>query len=247
MKYGDPEKTGWSPRRRFRFGYFLPADYYEALVRKLVRRNSYDWIDVGGGKALFPTNSKLAQEVAAHSRSLVGVDPSENINANPYLHGRVQSRLEDYQTDARFDLATLRMVAEHVSDPKVMVSALECLVRPGGIVVILTPHLWSFSTFISRLLPNAVHAPIAKLFWRSEDEDVFPTVYRMNRRVNLDRWFSAAGFTNLYFTYLDDLSIFGRFKWLSYVELLVWKVLNGLGLHYPENCILAVYGRDRAE
>ena len=60
MRYGDPKTTGWSPRRRFKYGYCLPGEVYEATVRKLVNSDT-KWIDVGGGGALFPDNIPLAE------------------------------------------------------------------------------------------------------------------------------------------------------------------------------------------
>ena len=36
IKYGDPSTTGWSPRRRLKYGYYTPGDIYEATVRKYV-------------------------------------------------------------------------------------------------------------------------------------------------------------------------------------------------------------------
>ncbi len=240
MKYGDPETTGWSPRRRLRFDYFPPTEYYEALVSNLVS-DDIDWIDVGGGRSLFPSNPSLAQRLSQQVRRLVGVDPTENIRANPYLHEHVQCRLEEYQTDTLFHLATLRMVAEHISEPQGLIRGLRRLLHPGGLVVVFTPNLWSASTVVSRLLPFRLHAPIARFFWGSDDDDVFPTVYRMNTRNHLTKLFERFGFQELYFAYLDDLSIFGQFKRLNYVELLVWRALKVMHIRYPENCLLAVY------
>ena len=240
MKYGYPETTGWSLRRRLGFNYFHPADYYEALVSRLVS-TSTDWLDVGGGQSLFPSNASLAQTLSQRARRLVGVDPTENICANPYLHERIQCRIEEYQTDARFDLATLRMVAEHIAEPRKLIESFHRLLRPGGLVVIFTPYLWSPSTTASRLLPFRLHAPIARLFWRADDEDVFPTVYKMNTRKQLTALFEESGFQELYFAYLDDLAIFGRFKRLSYLELLLRSALRRFHIRYPETCLLAVY------
>src|SRR5689334_9743407 len=62
-KYGTPEGVGWLPQRRFRFGYYLPAEIYEALVAKLVVSGCV-WLDVGGGDAVFPHNPGLARELA---------------------------------------------------------------------------------------------------------------------------------------------------------------------------------------
>ena len=63
---------------------------------------------------------------------VVAVDPSDNVRRNPYANERVHSLLEDYHTDRTFQVATLRMVAEHVTDPHRLVQALHRLLRPVG-------------------------------------------------------------------------------------------------------------------
>jgi SAM-dependent methyltransferase len=240
MKYGDPKQTGWSPRRRLAFNYYHPAEYYEALISKLVSKD-VDWLDVGSGRSPFPSNDPLAKALCQAVHRLVGIDPTENIYTNPYVHERVQCPFEDYQSEARFDLATFRMVAEHIGDPSKVIRALQRVLRPGGLVVIFTPHLWSATTMLSRLLPFKLHAPIAGVFWGSDDEDVFPTFYRMNMRKQLRKLFGGFGFRELYFAYLDDLSVFSRFKWLGYIELSVWSALHRMHARYPETCLLAAY------
>lgn len=245
LKYGDVDKIGWAPRRRLAFGYFHPAEYYEALVQKLAV-GDIEWIDIGCGRSLFPSNEPLAHALSQRVRRLVGVDPSENVEANPYVHESVRCPLERYTTDTRFDLATLRMVAEHVADPAALVQVLSRLVKPGGLVVVFTPYLWSPSSVVSRILPFKLHDPIVKWLWGSESEDVFPTVYRMNTRNQLAERFNAAGFEEIYFRYLDDLSLFARFRLLNYVELILWRLSRTLRIRYPESCLLGVYQRSAA-
>src|SRR5215211_6004236 len=92
-KYGDPAEVGWSPRRRHRFRYFLPADIYEAVVARY-SSPGVSWLDVGGGHAIFPDNPKLARELVARCRRVVAVDPCDNVHRNPFVHERVQSLLE---------------------------------------------------------------------------------------------------------------------------------------------------------
>ena len=240
LKYGDPATTGWSPRRRFEFGYYQPADYYEALIEKLVTADT-DWIDIGGGGALFPDNQPLSKLLSERARRLVAVDPSDNLDSNPYPQERAKCMIEDYQTSAQFDLATFRMVAEHITNPATVVNALNRLLRPHGMVVIFTVNRWSPVTMVSSLVPFSLHHPIKKLFWEGDEEDTFPTAYLMNTREQLQSVFAAGGFEERYFAYLDDLSVFGRFKSLNYVELAGWRAMNGLGMTYPENCLLGVY------
>ncbi len=117
QKYGAPETTGWAPRRRFRFGYYLPADAYECLVSQNVAAGC-SWLDVGGGHSIFPNNTELASTLVLRCATVVAVDPSENVLKNTFVHERVRSKLEDYAPSRQFGLATLRMVVEHVPNPK---------------------------------------------------------------------------------------------------------------------------------
>ena len=138
QKHGTPESLGSAPRRRYRFGYFSSADYYETAVSKVVKPGC-SWIDVGGGHAVFPENHKLAQVLAKRASWLVALDPSENVLKNDFAHEKVQHLLEDYRTEKTFDLATTRMVVEHVVSPISFVAALSRLIKPGGYAVVTSP------------------------------------------------------------------------------------------------------------
>jgi 2-polyprenyl-3-methyl-5-hydroxy-6-metoxy-1,4-benzoquinol methylase len=244
QKYGHVRETGWSPRQRHTFGYYLPADIYEALLTRVIAPGC-DWLDVGGGRHIFPENAGLSRTLADRCATVVAIDPSDNVRENPYVHERVQSILEEYQTERTFDVATLRMVAEHVVEPERMVQALHRLLRPSGVVVIFTVHSQSPLTILSRALPFRWHHPIKKLFWGGEEEDTFPVQYKMNSRPVLRRLFEAHGFREVSFAYLDDLSTLGQFRIGSYLELCWWRALKALGLRYPENCLLGVYQKAR--
>lgn len=239
-KYGDPAETGWSPRRRHSFRYYLPADIYETVVARCVLPGC-NWLDVGGGHAIFPENPSLARELVARSCHVTAVDPSENVHRNEFVNERVQSRVEAYHSDRTFDLATLRMVVEHVDQPEDFTNALSRLVRPDGLVVVFTVNRWAPISIVSHLLPFRMHHPIKRIFWGGEEEDTFPVHYRMNTRKALRQVFENAGFHEESFLHLDDLSTFGRFKYMGYLELTAWKGFHKLGLTYPENCLLAVY------
>lgn len=244
-KYGQPAQTGWSPRRRHRFCYYLPADIYEAVVTRHVHPGC-NWLDVGGGHSIFPDNPTLARELVARCSRVVAIDPSDNVHRNSFVHDRVQCRLEDYASHAQFDLATLRMVVEHVDKPYEFTDALKRLVRPGGRIVVFTVNRWAPISIISHLMPYRLHHPIKRIFWGSEEGDTFPVRYLMNTRKSLRRVFEGAEFSEESFLHLDDLSTFGRFRWIGYMELAAWKAMNTLGFTYPENCLLGVYRRNGA-
>ncbi|MFL5342035.1 MAG: class I SAM-dependent methyltransferase [Gemmataceae bacterium] len=240
LKHGDLAAAGWGVRRRWRAGYFTPDDHYEALVRRLVVPGSY-WLDVGGGASVFPHNIPLARELASRCGLLVGVDPSDNIHTNPFVHERAQCRIEEYQTDHRFDLATLRMVAEHVFDPPRVVAALAGLLRPRGVAVVYTINRRAPVALATRLTPFSLHHPVKRLLWGGAEKDTFPIAYKMNSHRELKRLFQQAGFAEQLFLHLDDLATFSQIKPLNWLELQAWRALHALRLRYPENCLLAVY------
>lgn len=239
-KYGHPEKTGWSPRQRYKFGYYQAADFYEAIIDKLVSEKT-SWIDVGGGRAIFPHNERLSERLAKRCTRMVAVDPSPNVHEHPYAHERHQSLLEDFETEEKFDLATLRMVAEHVTNPDALARKLRELLKTGGMVVIYTINKYSPMPIVTYLTPFSLHFKMKKMIWGGEEKDTFPVAYKMNTRKELRNIFGSQGFIEKHFQYLDDLSTFSKFRYLNLLELSVWKGLNTIGLRYPENNLLGVY------
>jgi 2-polyprenyl-3-methyl-5-hydroxy-6-metoxy-1,4-benzoquinol methylase len=245
-KYGRPEDVGWGPSRRHRHGYHTPADVYEALVANVVRKGCR-WVDIGGGHQVFPDNPELARALISRCSRVVAVDPSPNVLDNEFAHERVQSLIEDYQPDDAFDLATMRMVAEHVTRPEQVVGALSRLLRPKGIVIVFTVSLWSPVTLVSRLTPHRLHHPIKERIWGTSEADTFPVAYQMNTRRRLLRLLRAQGFRELAFAHLDDLSMTARSRTLNAIEFTVWRLLRRIGLRYPEHCLLGVYQKGEPE
>lgn len=242
LKYRASGTLGPDPARRLRFGYFNPDDHYEALLRRLVHHEAR-WLDVGCGRNLFPSNRALASELSERCKLLVGVDPDATIHENPFVHQKIQGVVQDLGSESRFDLVTLRMVAEHVAEPSKLLDALARMVVPGGLVVIYTINRWSPVPLITSLTPFALHQPIKRVLWRTEAKDTFPTTYRMNTRRELASLFAASGFDESAFWYLDDCRSLARFGILNVLELSLRTLLHRMGLRYPENCLLGVYAR----
>jgi len=239
-KYRHGSELGWAPKRRLNHGYFLPTDYYEATIEKHIEPGNR-WLDVGGGRAIFPQNGQLAQELVDRCEHVVAVDPSDNVLDNPFVHERHRMLLENYETDQTFDLVTMRMVAEHVANPTAFVSALSRLLKPGGRAIVFTVNLYSPVTVVSRFTPFGLHYRLKSLFWKGEERDTFPTAYRMNRQSDLAQYFSEHGFAEEAFTRIDDLSVFRTRKRLGAMELKLWQMCKRLRISYPENCLLGIY------
>jgi 2-polyprenyl-3-methyl-5-hydroxy-6-metoxy-1,4-benzoquinol methylase len=127
---------------------------YEALVAKHVV-DGCSWLDVGGGRAIFPENPSLARDLVERCALVAAVDPSSNVSQNEFVHQRTQCSLEQYDPGYQFDLATMRMVVEHVQDPETFVATLSHLVRPGGVVILFTANRWAPIALLSRCSRSA--------------------------------------------------------------------------------------------
>jgi SAM-dependent methyltransferase len=239
-------KEGRWARRRQRFCYFSPDDWYEALVCRLVAPETR-WLDVGGGSSPFPHNAVLAAGLSQRCQLLVGVDPSPNVRTNAFVHERAQSPIEEFESPHRFDLVTLRMVAEHIADPPRVVGKLRDLLAPGGLVVVFTVSSGSPVSMVAAVTPQRLHHPLKRRLWGGEEKDTFPVYYRMNTRSTLQRIFEAAGFAERLFLRLDDLAVFSKINALNWFELMTWRALRTLRLPYPECCLLGVYERTTRE
>jgi len=243
IKYAAGPKLGWGPKMRFAFGYFTPDDHYEAIVSRLVT-SGCDWADVGCGRDMFPINPPLAERLSKRAGFVLGIDPDRNIRDNQLLTEKFEGTVEECRTDRRFDLITMRNVAEHIENPSVVVDRLAILAKCGGAVVILTPAKWAPLSIVARMTPLGLHHVVKKWLWRTEERDTFPVRFNLNTRKALRRQFESKGFREAFFAYVDDCEIFSRFKVLNYLELSVARLLGRVRLPYPERCILAVYRRE---
>lgn len=242
LKYGPPDRQDRHPRLRAQYGYAVPSDLYEAFVFSLVTPNTR-WLDVGSGRTPFPGNPQGARQLAERCALLVGIDPSDNIQANTFVHQRHQCLLEDFATDQQFDLITLRMVAEHITHPESTVATFARLVAPGGRVVMLTVNKWSPGSVVAAVTPMSVHHRAKKLLWNTREEDTFPVAYKMNTRRALKNLFEPAGLKEELFYWVDDCQSLMFSDTLLKAELTLRKWMRGVGLRYPELCILASYRR----
>ena len=245
LKYGPSVAHGWTPRLRARFGYRSPDDWYEATLFHFVGPST-EWLDVGCGRNVFPSNPAGAAFLARTCRLLVGIDPSRNVRENDLVHEWAQCLLQDYKTDRKFDLVTLRMVAEHIEDPVKATAALARLVRPGGRAIVYTVAKFSPASLLAAATPLSIHHAAKRFLWDEEERDAFPVAYRMNTRRQLRQQFQRVGFREESFRYLDDCRSFGRWKPLAAMELATWRGLRSLGLRYPEGCLLGIYQRNDA-
>ncbi len=160
---------------------------YQSFLADALQGNGYR-LDLGAGHHFLPP--WVATELGAlnlENWTSLGVDSDANaLRRHESLDWRLGGNIETLPLrDGTFDLVTANMVVEHVKRPSELFAEVYRVLKPGGRFLVHTPNLSGYTTALSRLLPSALVAPLAKLLLKRDPVDVYPTYYRANSRTAL--------------------------------------------------------------
>ena len=131
----------FAPHRRsliFSIKEKLDARVYRRALRQIPGERLHV-LDVGGG-AGWELNTVRASDPRVHHTQIVDLDAGAAASAAANGHLYHQGRVEDFETDVRFDLALLLNLIEHVEDPGKVLAKVRRMLAPGGLVLIKTPN-----------------------------------------------------------------------------------------------------------
>ncbi|MBS1774139.1 MAG: class I SAM-dependent methyltransferase [Bacteroidetes bacterium] len=112
------------------------------LFRKILNGlpgNDLKLLDVGGGNGWLLNVIKSITNRVGFTQ-VVDLDPDAEKLANDNGHAYFCGRIEDFNTDQKFDFALLLNLIEHVKDPLAVLQKIENILTPTGIVLIKTPN-----------------------------------------------------------------------------------------------------------
>lgn len=221
---------------------------YARLLPMLIPTNAA-WLDAGCGHQVYKLRSALDEtEIVGRARMVIGCDLSwDALRHHRTLKMRACADLRYLPfTDQTFDLLTLNYVAEHLEEPEKTFVELARLLRPQGILVILTPNARGYfvklTNFGRKFLPEALVRKFILMREFRSSEDVFPTFYRANTRSDLNRQMEQAGLKEEKFQLLNDPAAFSFIAPLAILELLSGRLLSFLGFKsFVGGTIIGVY------
>ena len=145
---------------------------------------------------------------------LVGCDVDMFVlGDNSIAQGKVLAPMGTFPfADASFDVVVCKWVVEHLECPDLDFAECFRVLKPGGVVALLTPNARSIFALVSRLIPFHAKARAKHWIFGLEEEDTFRTWYRANTRLRLDRLMSEAGFERWGFAYLPGMWTFFIFN-----------------------------------
>ena len=223
---------------------------YAQLLPKLVPTGAA-WLDAGCGHQVFKISSTHEEDqIALRTNLAVGCDLDyQALQAHRSLRLRTCCDLRrlPFKTET-FDLVTLNYVAEHLEEPQATFAELARILRPGGRLVVVTPHALGYFVRLSRLGRKLLSESLIRKFIRLREyrssEDIFPTFYRANTQEDISRQMAEAGLTEESFEMLRDPAVFNFIAPLAASELLVMRLLALLGFRkLVEGTMIGVYRR----
>lgn len=132
------------------------------LFRKTLMQlngESLNILDAGGGTGWILDALKKSDKRIKLTQ-IVDIDEKAGVVALEKGHAYFEGRIEDFESENRFDLILMLNLIEHVADPEEMLRKVLTLLTPGGIVLLKTPQTRSLD---ARLFRNSywggLHCP----------------------------------------------------------------------------------------
>jgi SAM-dependent methyltransferase len=179
-----------------------------------------DILDLGAGAGIVDE-----MNFRGHARRICGIDPDPRVVDNPYLdEGQMGIGESIPYPDGSFDLVFADNVLEHLPDPAAVFAEVARVLRPGGVFLGKTPNKWHYVPMIARLTPHGFHRWVVRWRGRASD-DVFPTRYRANSRVDIGRLAAGAGLAVVRVDLIDGRPEYLRFSAPTYLVGWVYERL----------------------
>lgn len=147
-------------------------------------------LDAGAGGG-----EKFPYDLKDRCQEMIGVDLDPRVVDNPQLNrGVVADLTKTPFENETFDLIFSRYVMEHVQAPPAFLAEMNRILKPDAQFIFLTPNKYHYVSLIAAITPDRCHSWYNKTRGRQED-DTFPTVYRLNSTRSIRNEMTAVGFT----------------------------------------------------
>ena len=164
------------------------ARYREAIMKYL--NPDACILDAGCGSEMWFT-----REFCPKAHMAVGLDIEQPNIVTPGPYG-LRSDLNSLPfKDRSFDIIISKSVFEHLLNPEVVFGEFARVLKPNGVVVILTPNKYHYDALIAKVTPFWFHRWILSMLLNWKEEDTFPTYYRANSKKQIIYLFNRSNLT----------------------------------------------------
>jgi SAM-dependent methyltransferase len=198
-------------------------------VRSILNEKSVV-LDLGAGRAAWYVDDMVATRknirfIKPIVEKVIAVDVDDAVMNN-------QSSSENYVYDGKtipvqsqsIDVVIADYVLEHILDPIAFKEEVDRVLKPGGYFCARTPHKYNYIAVGARLIKNDFHTTIlSKLQSDRKEEDVFPIAYKLNRLIDVDKYFF--GWKNTSFIFRADPAYYFNSSFIYRVQDFFHRIL----------------------
>ena len=125
---------------------------------------------------------------------------------------------------ASIDVIIANYVLEHVDNPTAFYDQVNSCLKNGGWFCARTPHKFTYTSIMASFIKNSQHSKFLKFIQPSrKEEDVFPTVYKMNRMKDIKNTFF--NWENKTFIYRAEPSYYFGNRFIYKLQSLLHRLL----------------------
>lgn len=183
-------------------------------------------LDAGAG-----VGDLFQYDLKGRVKEVLGVDLDARVSTNPQLHRGIVADLSHIPIgDGSCDVVFSRYVLEHIADPQAFLREVNRILKPGGDFLFLTPNRRHYVALAARVTPHCFHSWYNRLRGRDE-EDTFPTHYRLNSAASLRRNLERAGFRENRLVFLECCPNYLAFSLPSFLAGVAYeRIVNSTDL-----------------
>jgi 2-polyprenyl-3-methyl-5-hydroxy-6-metoxy-1,4-benzoquinol methylase len=209
--------------------------FFKKYLDKYVTKDAL-LLDIGCGRQSF------GDEYYKKAKYKVGVDPDEEaLKDNKLMDKKVCSDIENIpQSLGKFDVIIAQWVLEHIQNPKEDMKKIGSLCNKDGHFIFMTTNIYSPVTLISKVLSTGIKKKLRRKLFNIDEEDTYPTVYKINSASKIDYFLKEAGFEKVD---IKKVGVLTYFSWNDFVlvgKIFFDKTIGRLNI-LPKTHIVGVY------
>jgi ubiquinone/menaquinone biosynthesis C-methylase UbiE len=178
----------------------------------------------------------------AMCQEIVGIDYDfDSIKCNRSISLKLQGNIAQlpFRNDS-FDLITANMVVEHLDSPGEQFLEINRIMKPKGLFLFRTPHVFGYGVLMARLVPKWLKERLIYLLEGRDERDVFETYYRANSEKTIHKLAQTCGFEVVKIKLLVTDAVFAVIPPLFMLELIWIRMLMTRPLRALRTNIIAI-------
>ncbi len=186
----------WLARGVLTPGLVYSQETYEKALEDYIT-DGMVWCDLGCGHQVLPSwRAEQERRLVDRCRAVFGLDyDAKSLENHHTINDRVRGDILRLPfADESFDLVTMNMVVEHLSDPAPQFREVARVLKSRGLLIFHTPNAHSYFVLLRKLIPGGLSKRLARLLEERPAEDVFDVHYKANSQGRIRELANASGF-----------------------------------------------------